>query len=303
MRFSFFRDRLCIESIGFSSATQSYVALNKPVENKPNNALPESTEPPKFNATELKEKLGITEEAAKLLTDGGKVSLTEKEVLGKLQSPENKTYDVSRKSDSKPDSFENFNNAALLTKIDGLDGKSGDLRITKEGDIAWGAAGAVESKPDNTPSEQPTSINQGLTINNPTVEPQTPSSTERREAGFAGPEFNPPDTKNDTKTIQSALEKIGADKNQKIQYQGVLLTDSSYGSDNVRLYSVGEGDNTKYVGIKQGNAQILSEKELEAHLTELNKTRTAENKPELNIGKFGEIKPDQYLDVPPKTEA
>jgi hypothetical protein len=281
MRFSFFRDRLCIEPTAafsgmFNPSNGQITAFdNKP---KPDTA---STEPPKFSAAELKEKLGITEDAAKLLTDGGKLRLTEQEVLERLQSPENKTYDVSRKSHSKLDSFENFNNAALLTKIDRLDGKSGDLRITKEGDIAWGAAGAVE--------------------------PQTPSSTERREAGFAGPEFNPPNKEMleaDAKTIQSALEKTGGDKNQKIQYQGVLLTDNSdMGSSNVRFYSVGEGDNAKYVGIKQGNAQILSQKELEAHLTKLNETRTAAKKPELDIGKFDEIKPDQYLDVPPKTEA
>lgn len=49
--------------------------------------------------------------------------------------------------------------------------------------------------------------------------------------------------------------------------------------------------------------QILSQKELEAHLAELNKTRTAEN--QLNTGIIGDIlnKPDQYLNVPEKTEA
>jgi hypothetical protein len=79
----------------------------------------------------------------------------------------------------------------------------------------------------------------------------------------------------------------------------------------VRFYSVGEGENTKYVGIKQSNAEVfLSGKELEAHLAELNKTRIAENKSELDLGKFGEIlKSGKYLDlkvsppVPQQTEA
>jgi hypothetical protein len=92
--------------------------------------------------------------------------------------------------------------------------------------------------------------------------------------------------KADTRRIQTAIEKTGGDNNQKIEYQGVLLTDSDKGSANVRLYSVGEGDNAKYVGIKQGSTQILSEKELEAHLAELNKTRIAENKSELDLGKW-----------------
>jgi hypothetical protein len=292
MRFGFFRDRLCIGIDPAAGFTGSNVPLNliKP-------ASSESTEPPKFNAAELQEKLKITEAAAKLLTDGGKVSLTEEEVFKKLQS--SKIYNISRKPDSKPDSFESFNNSALLSDIDKLDGKSENLRITQEGDIAWGAAGATASEvPGKT---------RGLTINLSAVEPQTPSTTERREAGFAGPEFNPPDAgtlKNDTKKIQTAIESAGGDKNQKIEYQGVLLTDTDMGSSNVRLYSVGEGDNTKYVGIKQGNAQVLSEKELEAHLVELNKTRTAENKPELNTGKIGDIlKQDQYLNVPEQPEA
>jgi len=134
MRFSFFRDRLCL---GFPVFPGAFSPSPSP------GVGPKSAEPPKFNAAQLQEKLGITEDAAKLLTDGGKVSLTEKQVLEKLQSPENKTYDISRKSDSKPDSFEDFNNAALLKKVDSLDGKSGDLRITQEGDIAWGAVGAT----------------------------------------------------------------------------------------------------------------------------------------------------------------
>jgi hypothetical protein len=264
--------------------------LNNRAEIVPQSPAPRPSAPSAFTAAQLEEKLGISKKAAELLTDGGKLTLTEQQVLERLKSPEIKTYDISkRKADSNLDSFEN---SELLKKIDKLDGQSGNIKV-KDGDLAWEAAGATVTQPLNNPSST-RSVN-------PTPPPNTPSLT--KEAGFAGPEFNPPDTKNDTKTIQSALEKIGGDKNQKIQYQGVLLTDSSYGSDNVRLYSVGEGDNTKYVGIKQGNAQILSEKELEAHLTELNKTRTAENKPELNIGKFGEIKPDQYLNVPEKTEA
>jgi hypothetical protein len=111
--------------------------------------------------------------------------------------------------------------------------------------------------------------------------------------------------KADTRRIQTAIEKTGGDNNQKIEYQGVLLTDSDK-SANVRLYSVGEGDNAKYVGIKQGSTQILSEKELEAHLAELNETRIAENKSELDLGKFGEIlESGKYLDlaVPQQTEA
>jgi hypothetical protein len=292
MRFGFFRDRLCIGIDPAAGFTGSNVPLNliKP-------ASSESTEPPKFNAAELQEKLKITEAAAKLLTDGGKVSLTEEEVFKKLQS--SKIYNISRKPDSKPDSFESFNNSALLSDIDKLDGKSENLRITQEGDIAWGAAGATASEvPGKT---------RGLTINLSAVEPQTASTTERREAGFAGPEFNPPSEeilKADIGKIQSALEKTGGDKNQKIEYQGVLLTDNSdMGSSNVRLYSVGEPDNAKYAGIKQGDGQILSQKELKAHLEELNKTRTAEN--QLNTGIIGDIlnKPEQYLNVPEKTEA
>jgi hypothetical protein len=293
MRFGFFRDRLCIGIDPAAGFTGSNVPLNliKP-------ASSESTEPPKFNATELKEKLGITEAAAKLLTDGGKVSLTEKQVLEKLQS--SKIYDISRKSDSEPDGFKAFNNAALIERVNDLDGQP-NISI-KDGNLAWGEAGAV--KLESKPSEQLTP-NQGLIINS--TKSKIASTTESREADFAGPEFNPPSEeilKADIGKIQSALEKTGGDKNQKIEYQGVLLTDNSdMGSSNVRLYSVGEPDNAKYVGIKQGNAQILSQKELEAHLTELNKTRTAEN--QLNTGIIGDIlnKPDQYLNVPEKTEA
>lgn len=220
--------------------------------------------------------------------------MTEQQVLEKLQSPENKTYDISRKSDSKPDSFEDFNNAALLKKVDSLNGKSGDLRITQEGDIAWGAVGATA-----TPASSPVGVPPGPSPQSPTL---------KEAAGFAGPEVNPPNKEilqADAKTIQSALEETGGDNNQKIEYQGVLLTDSDK-SANVRLYSVGEGDNAKYVGIKQGSTQILSEKELEAHLAELNKTRIAENKSELDLGKFGEIlESGKYLDlaVPQQTEA
>jgi hypothetical protein len=240
-------------------------------------AAPAPTEPPKFNAAQLQKDLGITEAAAKLLTDGGKLSLTEKEVLEKLQSSDNKIYDISRKSDSKPDSFENRENANLIKRIDGLDHHLGDISI-KDGNLAWGAAGATES--------------------------------EARRDGFVKDIiWNPPskETVNaDTGKIQSALEKTGGDKNQKIEYQGVLLTDNSdMGSANVRLYSVGEPDNARYVGIKQGDGQILSQKELKAHLEELNKTRAAEGKPELNLGKIGEIlKSGKYLDLaaPPESD-
>ena len=290
MRFGFFRDRLYFEFPVFPGAFSP----------SPSPGVgPKSAEPPKFNAAQLQEKLGITEAAAKLLTDGGKVSLTEQQVLEKLQSPENKTYDISRRKDSRPDSFENFNNAALLKRIDSLDGKSGDLRITQEGDIAWGAVGATA-----TPASSPVGVPPGPSPQSPTL---------KEAAGFAGPEVNPPNKEilqADAKTIQSALEKTGGDNNQKIEYQGVLLTDSDKGSANVRLYSLGEGDNAKYVGIKQGSTQILSEKELEAHLAELNKTRIAENKSELDLGKFGEIlESGKYLDlkvsppVPQQTEA
>jgi hypothetical protein len=132
MRFNFFRDRLSIEFPSFSGTGPSFTSPQ---------AQASPAEAPKFNATQLQEKLGMTEAAAKLLTDGGKVNLTEKQVLEKLT--ENKTYDISRKSDSKPDTFEDFNNAGLLAKIDNLDGKPGDLRITQEGKIAWEAVGAT----------------------------------------------------------------------------------------------------------------------------------------------------------------
>jgi hypothetical protein len=295
MRFGFFRDRLCIEPTFTGTFNPSSVfKLAEKSSNLP--ALgSESTEPPKFNAAELQEKLKITEAAAKLLTDGGKLRLTEKEVLEKL----NKAYDVSRKSDSEPDGFKAFNNPELINRVNDLDGQP-NISI-KDGNLAWGAAGAV--KPESKPSEQLTP-KPGLTINS--TKSQTASTTERREAGFAGPEFNPPSEeilKADIGKIQSALEKTGGDKNQKIEYQGVLLTDNSdMGSSNVRLYSVGEPDNAKYAGIKQGD-EILSQKELKAHLEELNKTRTAEN--QLNTGIIGDIlnKPEQYLNVPEKTEA
>ena len=293
MRFSFFRDRLCTQIP--PSFDYSGVFRTAPSPSPSPGVGPKPAEPPKFNAAQLQKELGITEAAAKLLTDGGKVSLTEQQVLEKLQSPENKTYDISRKSDSKPDSFEDFNNAALLKKVDSLDGKSGDLRITQEGDIAWGAVGATA-----TPASSPGGV---------PPNPSSQSTTLKEAAGFADPESNPLDQamqKADTRRIQTAIEKTGGDNNQKIEYQGVLLTDSDNGSANVRLYSVGEGDNAKYVGIKQGSTQILSEKELEAHLAELNKTRIAENKSELDLGKFGEIlESGKYLDlaVPQQTEA
>jgi hypothetical protein len=264
MRFSFFRDRLYFEFPVFPGAFSP----------SPSPGVgPKSAEPPKFNAAQLQEKLGITEDAAKLLTDGGKESVTEQQVLERLKS--NKIYDISRREDSRPDSFENRHNTALLKRIDSLDGKSGDLRITQEGDIAWGAVGATA-----TPASSPVGV---------PPNPSSQSPTLKEAAGFAGPESNPLDQamqKADTRRIQTAIEKTGGDNNQKIEYQGVLLTDSDKGSANVRLYSVGEGDNAKYVGIKQGSTQILSEKELEAHLAELNKTRIAENKSELDLGKW-----------------
>jgi hypothetical protein len=305
MRFSFFRDRLCIESVRFSVFNpnlggQGYVNPTKSAQNtQPDNVAlvgSESKEAPKFNAAELKEKLGITEAAAKLLTNGGKETLTEKQVLEKLQS--SKIYDISRKADAKPDSFESFNNTTLLSKIDKLDGESGNISIEK-GNLVWGAVGATPLMPADNSTRT-------VSATNPT---NIFSSSTRREAGFAGPEFNPPSTetvKEDSAKIETAIKATGGTPNQKIEYQGVLLTGSgNQGSDNVRLYSVGEGENSKYVGVKQGNAQILSEKELEAHLAELNKTRTAENKTELDTGIIADIlnKSGRYLNVPPKTEA
>ena len=181
-----------------------------------------------------------------------------------------------------------------MSKIDKLDGQSGNLRITESGDIAWGAVGATTT---------------GQLTSGPIPANPSSSSSICREAGFVDdPRWNRPNEEivRDDQNIQAAIAAIGGTPNQKIEYQGVLLTDNGdMGSSNVRLYSVGEGDDTKYVGIKQGNGQILSEKQLEVHLIELNKTRTAENKPELNTGIIGDIlnKPDQYLNVPEKTEA
>jgi hypothetical protein len=235
MRFGFFRDRLCDELIPTRfSFTPLPLNLNLAGIAPQSPTTPTSSAPPTFTAAQLKEKLRITEQAAQLLTDGGKLTLTEQQVLERLKSSEIKTYDISKRGiDSNLDSFEN---SRLLKEIDNLDGQSGNIKV-KDGKLAWEAAGATVTEPPNNPSST-RSVN-------PTPPPNTPSLT--KEAGFAGPEFNPPDTKNDTKTIQSALVKIGGDKNQKIQYQGVLLTDSSYGSDNVRLYSVGEGDNTNTI--------------------------------------------------------
>jgi hypothetical protein len=286
MRFSFFRDRLCTQIP--PSFDYSRVFRTAPSPSPSPGVGPKPAEPPKFNAAQLQKELGITEAAAKLLTDGGTESVTEQQVLERLKS--NKIYDISkRKADSKLDSFENYQ---LLKDIDNLDGQSGNIKV-KDGNLDWEAAGATA-----TPASSPVGVPPGPSPQSPTL---------KEAAGFAGPEVNPPNKEilqADAKTIQSALEKTGGDKNQKIQYQGVLLTDSDNGSANVRLYSVGEGDNAKYVGIKQGNAQILSQKELEAHLAELNKTRIAEDKPELNTGKIGEIlNPDRYLNVPEKTEA
>ena len=294
MRFSFFRDRLCIgiEPAGFTGSYNGNNVFLNPT--KP--ASSESTEPPKFNAAELKEKLGITEAAAKLLTNCGKETLTEKQVLEKLQS--SKIYDISRKADAKPDSFESFNNTTLLSKIDKLDGESGNISIEK-GNLVWGAVGATplmlaDNPAGTVPATNPTNIS---------------SSSTRREAGFAGPEFNPPGTetvKEDSAKIETAIKATGGTPNQKIEYQGVLLTGSgNQGSDNVRLYSVGEGENSKYVGVKQGNAQILSKEELKTHLAELNTARVAEQKTELDTGIIADIlnKQGRYLNVPPKTEA
>jgi hypothetical protein len=308
MRFGFFRDSLCNgidNSFTFSGFTPLPLNLNNRAEIVPQSpTTPTSSAPPTFTAAQLEEKLGISKKAAELLTDGGKLTLTEQQVLERLKSPEIKTYDISkRRADSNLDSFEN---SELLKKIDKLDGQSGNIKV-KDGNLAWEAAGATVTQPPNKPSEQPTTNR--LTINNPTVEPKPASSIEQREAGFvADPQWNPPSQEvreADTTKIQNAIKATGGDKNQKIEYQGVLLTDNgNQGSDNVRLYSVGEGENAKYLGIKQGNGQILSEKELKAHLEELNKARTDENKPKLDPGKIGDVfNKGQYFDLTPKTEA
>ena len=226
------------------------------------------------------------------------MSLTEQQVLEKLQSPENKTYDISRRKDSRPDSFENFNNAALLKRIDSLDGKSGDIRITQEGDIAWGAVGATATPATQNP---PTP---GNVINNAA---NTPPVNDFVSSGDAPLSQQTKDQ--DTATINNALKKAGIDPNQKIEYQGFVFTGTG-GSSDVRFYRVGEGDNAKYVGIN-GDGQILSKEKLNAHLEELNTTRKAENKPKLDPGAeiVASLESGKYLDlkvsppVPQQTEA
>lgn len=212
------------------------------------------------------------------------MSLTEKQVLERLS--DNKIYDISRKSDSRPDSFNNFNNSALIKNIYGLDGRSGDLRITQDGNLAWEAVGATA-----TPATQnsPTPANDFVSSDDAPLSQQTKDQ--------------------DTATIRSALKNARIDPNQNIEYQGFVFTGTG-GSSDVRFYRLGEGDNAKYVGINR-DGQILSKEKLKAHLEELNTTRKAESKPELDPGAeiVTSLKSDKYLDlkvsppVPKQTEA
>jgi hypothetical protein len=291
MRFSFFRDRLCTQIPPSFDYSGVFRTASSP---SPSPGVgPKPAEPPKFNAAQLQKELGITEAAAKLLTNGGTESVTEQQVHGRL----NKAYDISRKSDSRPDSFEDFNNAALLKRVDSLDGQSGNIKV-KDGNLDWEAAGATVTPATQNP---PTP---GNVINNAA---NTPPVNDFVSSGDAPLSQQTKDQ--DTATINNALKKAGIDPNQKIEYQGFVFTGTG-GSSDVRFYRVGEGDNAKYVGIN-GDGQILSKEKLNAHLEELNTTRKAENKPKLDPGAeiVASLESGKYLDlkvsppVPQETEA
>ncbi|MFM7457045.1 MAG: hypothetical protein ACKO3R_00070 [bacterium] len=137
----------------------------------PNQSQSESTQTPKFSAKELKQQLGITEKAANLLTNNGKDRLTEREVFEKITK--NQSYQFDKVDSSKPDSFENRSNGALLKKIDGLDGTSGNISFNS-GKMTWIASGAVDERQEldfseNVVSESIKTLkanNKEVTVNN-----------------------------------------------------------------------------------------------------------------------------------------
>jgi hypothetical protein len=130
MRFGFFRDRLC----------NIRVDNVKGYEANPTTFTPSA--PRTFTAEELVTKLNISKKAAYLLTDGGTLTLTEKQVLEKLKEKENETYEISNKNgDSKLDSFKN---SYLLKKIDELNGQFGNIKVQK-GNLIWEEVGATKS--------------------------------------------------------------------------------------------------------------------------------------------------------------
>ena len=170
MRINFFRERL-LDGISFGFAQLPGLTTSTPAPVKTES----ETTPKKFGTKELVENLGISEAQAKLLISGAKgdanAQVTEQELFEEIQK--GKVFNTAVRDGAQGDVFDsaNYNNKALLDRLDKLDVKTGDIKFNKETkDIAWEAAGA-EIENQNPPIERPiTAITpEGNNTNNDTT--------------------------------------------------------------------------------------------------------------------------------------
>jgi len=154
MRINFFRERL-LDGISFSldSSNIRFARLDtaQSVVNTPAAETNTETTPKKFGTKELVENLGISEEQAKLLISGAKgdanTTITEQELFEEIKK--GKVFNTGVRDGFTGDVFDaaNYNNKALLDRVDKLDGQT-NIKLNAEAkDIAWGAVGAETINP------------------------------------------------------------------------------------------------------------------------------------------------------------
>jgi len=155
MRINFFRERLLLEFTGFSldNSNIRFASFNtaQSVVNPPAAETNTETTPKKFGTKELVENLGISEEQAKLLISGAKgdanTTITEQELFEEIKK--GKVFNTGVRDGFTGDVFDaaNYNNKALLDRVDKLDGQT-NIKLNAEAkDIAWGAVGAETINP------------------------------------------------------------------------------------------------------------------------------------------------------------
>jgi hypothetical protein len=247
MRINFFRERLLYRVGEYNASGPSLVAINPPNSPKTTNAA----EPKTFTAADLVEKLGISKDQAQKLINGidkdktkeslatSRGQVTEEELFKEIKKGE--VFDVGVRAGEEGDTFDNYNynNKALLDRLDKLDGQE-NIKFSKENkDITWGAVGAQEETPPPPISPQPTEVNTKV----------NPEESQTRSLSLGGRTIKP-EPANNTKIAteeetRSALE-------QKLKEKGVTVTNIQLeakvenGNLSGDLYSYKHGGQTRY---------------------------------------------------------
>jgi hypothetical protein len=109
----------------------------------------------------------------------------------------------------------------------------------------------------------------------------------------------------DIAKIKREIEYTSGDINQKINLWGVFNKSDGDTTRQVRLYSVGEGKNIKYIAINHGNGAdyLIPKGELLEELNLFNEVRVENNQPKLDLKGIRHIlDKNQYLPIPELAE-